>query len=388
MSRSATSLLLICQSYPPVLGGSEIEAQRVAAGLRRRGHEVTIICAGGDPMPPVTRWTDEFGTPVRIIGGRWPKRWRDHVFALGVFWTLFTMRRQYQLVYFLMQGLHLAAGLPAARFLSKPVLMKISGSSIVTIMGQSRLGRLELRWLRKWAHRVMILNSGMAAEAAAAGFDEKQLFWMPNPVDVDRFAPGTPEERIRFRQTVGLDGDVPIIVFTGRLAPEKELLSLLGAFRLIDLPARVVLIGDGPERAALEARTAQLGLSDRVLFAGRCPPDAVQDWLKASDIFVLLSSNEGFSCSLVEAMSCGLPAIVSNIPANAQLIKNGVHGFVTVLRDEPSIADALRRLLSDASLRRTLGAAARRSVLDRYSVDQVVDLYESLFESALKSNGP
>lgn len=383
MSRSATSLLLICHSYPPVLGGSEIEAQRVAAALRRRGHQVTVLCAGGDPMPPVTRWSDEFGTPVRIIGGGWPQRWRDHAFALGVVWTLLTMRRRYQLVYFLMQGLHLAAGLPAARLLSKPVLMKISGSSIITIMRQSWLGRLELRWLRKWAHRVMILNSGMAAEAAAAGFDQKQLFWMPNPVDVDRFAPGTAEQKTSFRHKMGLPAGVPIVVFTGRLAPEKELLSLLGALTRVNLPALVVLVGDGPERAVLETRTAELGLAGRVLFAGRRPPDTIQDWLKAADIFVLLSSNEGFSCSLAEAMSCGLPSIVSGIPANTQLVENEVHGLVAVLRDEQSIADALLRLLSSESLRRSLGASARQRVLERYSLDQVVDLYESLFDSAL-----
>src|SRR5580704_1298079 len=246
------ALLLICHSYPPVLGGSEVEAQRVAAALRSRGHQVTVLCAGGDPMPPVTNWIDPLGTPVRIFGGRWPERWRPHAFALGVVWTLLTSR--YQLVYFLMQGLHLAAGLPVARFLNKPVLMKISGSSIITLMGQSWLGRLELRWLRKWAKRVMILNSGMAAEAYAAGFSPEHLFWMPNPVDIDQFAPGDAEQRLRFRQNMAIPEDAPVILFVGRLAPEKELFSLLGALALItrQLPsARLVLVGDGPDRTLL-----------------------------------------------------------------------------------------------------------------------------------------
>ncbi len=381
---SPVSLLLICHSYPPVLGGSEIEAQRVAAALRKRGHQVTVLCAGGDPMPPVSKWVDPLGTPVRIFGGRWPEHYRPHAFALGVVWTLLTGR--YQLVYFLMQGLHLAAGLPVARLLNKPVLMKISGSSIITMMRQSWLGRLELRWLRQWAKRVMILNSGMAEEAYAAGFGPEHLFWMPNPVDVDQFAPGTPDQRLQLRLENALPEDSPVILFVGRLAPEKELLSLIEAASIVarKIPSvRLVLVGDGPERARLETRTRELGIASNVYFAGRCPPDSIQGWLKASDVFALVSSNEGFSCSLLEAMSTGLPSVVSDIPANTQLVEDGVHGFVSTLSDQQSIARALLRLLADAPLRHSVGIAARQRVIDNYSLDKVVDLYESLFKEAL-----
>lgn len=385
--RSPVSLLLVCYSYPPVLGGSEIEAQRVSAALRQRGHQVTVLCAGGDPMPPVFRWVDPLGTPVRIFGGRWPRRWRDHVFALGVVWTLLTARRRYQLVYFLMQGLHLAAGLPVARFLSKPVLMKISGSSIITFMGQSWLGRVELRWLRQWAKRVMILNSGMAQEAYAAGFRPEHLFWMPNPVDVKQFAPGNASERLRLRRELTIPENAPVILFVGRLAPEKELPSLLAAFAMVlrQIPtALLVLVGEGPDRETLELRTRELGLTGSVQFAGRFPSEGVRDWLKASDVFALVSSNEGFSCSLLEAMSIGLPAVVSDIPANTQLIENGVHGLVAPVCDEDSLSRALLRLLADAPLRQQLGAAARQRVIDNYSMDKVIDLYENLFAEAIE----
>ena len=380
------SLLLICFSYPPVLGGSEMEAQRVSAALRRRGHRVTVLCAGGDPMPPVSRWVDPFGTPVRIFGGSWPRRWRDHAFALGVVWTLLTTRRRYQLVYFLMQGLHLAAGLPVARFLSKPVIMKVSGSSIITLMGQSWLGRLELRWLRQWARRVMILNEGMAAEAHAAGFPPRQLLWMPNPVDVEQFAPADIATRLQIRRQMEIPENDPVVLYVGRLAPEKELGSLLDAFALIvpQIPsARLVVVGDGPDRAALEAQTRRLGLTQNVRFAGRSSAEGVQSWLKASDVFTLVSSNEGFSCSLLEAMSSGLPSIVSHIPANTQLIEDGAQGLVAPLRDQRGIARALLRLLGDAPLRSRMGAAARQRVIANYSVEKIVARYESLFSETL-----
>jgi uncharacterized SAM-binding protein YcdF (DUF218 family) len=96
-------------------------------------------------MPDVSFWTDPAGVPVRIFGRH--RLARDYAFALGVARTLFRERRRYQIVYFLMQGLHLAAGLPVARLLGKPVVMKVSGSGIITSMRGSWLGRLELRFL-------------------------------------------------------------------------------------------------------------------------------------------------------------------------------------------------------------------------------------------------
>jgi len=99
------SLLLISYSYPPVVGGSEIEAQRVCGALLRRGHHVKVLCGGLPPMPEVVNWIDPNGVPVRIFGRRWRGRLREYVFALGVVWTLWKERRNYQLTYLLMHAL-------------------------------------------------------------------------------------------------------------------------------------------------------------------------------------------------------------------------------------------------------------------------------------------
>lgn len=385
-SRRPISLLLICSSYPPVLGGSEVEAQRVADALRRRGYDVTVLCAGGPPMPAQSLWTDPYGVPVRIMAHRSPGPLQDMQFAAGVAWTLWRQRRKYQLVYFLMQGLHLAAGLPVARVLRKPILMKVSGSSIITNMMTSRAGRLELRWLRQWAYRVMVLNRGMEGEAFAAGFRKGQLCWMPNPVDTAVFAPLAAAERGALRQEFGMGPEDRIVLFVGRLAPEKELPSLLAAFARVSehLPkARLVFVGDGPERGALTESAGRGVLADRVRFAGREPAARVLGWLQLADVFALVSSNEGLSCSLLEAMSVGLPSVVSAIPANVQLIDDGVHGLHVRVRDEESLAAAFTKLLRDAPLRSHMGQAARQRVLDTYSVDKVVERYEELFEGAM-----
>jgi glycosyltransferase involved in cell wall biosynthesis len=337
-------------------------------------------------MPDVSRWTDPDGVPVRIFARGWDSPVRDYLFAAGVVWTLWKERHRYRLVYFLMQGLHLAAGLPMARLLGKAVVMKFSGSGIINTMSQSFLGRLELRWLQRWADRIMILNTGMEKEALAVGFSKAQLCWMPNPVDTNEFAPATPEKRRSLRLQFAVPLDVPVVVYVGRLAPEKELPSLLGAFAksLRRVPeARLVIVGDGPERERLTRAAEELDLAGRVLFTGRKPAIDVRRWLQLADVFALVSANEGFSCSLVEAMSVELPSLVSAIPANLQLIDSGVHGLLAPIGDEDSLAAALTRLLLDASLRAAMGRAARQRVLDNYSVNKVLDRYEALFREAL-----
>ena len=383
---SPVSLLLVCHSYPPVLGGSELEAQRVCAALIRRGHRVTVVCAGGDPMPPVRDWTDPMGVPVRIYAGRWKGPRKDIVFALRVAGMLFRERRNYQLVYFLMQGLHLAAGLPVARFLGKPILMKIGGSGVIPLLTRSPSGRLELRWLRQWAHRVMILNEGMREEALREGFAPERLLWMPNPVDTDEFAPCDGEERIRLRARWGIPAVAPVVLYCGRLAPEKALPSLTAAFALVARrrpEAMLLLVGDGPLRAALTRQAAALGLGNNIRFAGRVDPVEVRSWLRIADVFALVSPSEGFPCALAEAMAAGLPAVVSDIPANRQLVDNGQHGLLAPVGDVEAIAAAILRLLDDAGLRASMGEAARARIVDNYSTEKVADRYETLFRETL-----
>jgi glycosyltransferase involved in cell wall biosynthesis len=386
MSAPPISLLLVSYSYPPVLGGSEMEAQRVCAELVRRGYRVKVLCAGLPPMPDAAEFTDAGGVPVRVIGrGCVPPR-LDRVFALGVAWTLWKERREYNLIYFLMQGLHLATGLPVARALRKPMVMKVSGSSLITAMRGSFLGRLELRWLRKWAPQVMILNPGMAEEAVAAGLGAEQLRWMPNPVDTAEFAPCPAARRAQLRARLGVAADAPVAIYVGRLAPEKELGSLLGGFAAAvgRFPgALLVLVGDGPEGEGLRARAGALGLGERVRFTGRLAIPEVCEWLQAADVFALVSSNEGFPCSLTEAMSAGLASVVSGIPANTQLIDDGVHGLHVAVRDEAAIGDGLARLFGDPALRARMGVAARRRVVENYSTGKVLDRYEALFREAL-----
>lgn len=337
-------------------------------------------------MPDAAEWVDPFGLRVRIHGRSNSTRWRDIFYALGVAWTLFKERNEYDVAYFLMSGLHLATGLPVARILGKPIVMKFSCSSLVVGMRDSFFGRLELYFLKRWAKRILVLNPGMVDEALEVGFERSRIGWMPNPVDTDLFRPCDEAERSRLRQELQIEQSTPLAVFVGRLEAQKELPWLIGAFAHVvkKIPeAKLALVGEGTLRPELEKLVASLHMERNIIFTGRLNTGDVRKWLQAGDAFTLISAIEGLPCALIEAMSTGLAPVVSNIPAHTQLVDDGVNGLVTELGNQESIARGLVALLSDPAGRRRMGAASRRRIEEQFSTAKVVDCYETLLDECL-----
>jgi glycosyltransferase involved in cell wall biosynthesis len=386
IAMESVSILLVTSSYLPIVGGSEIEAQRVSRALIGRGHRVQILCPGGPPMPALSRWTDDCGIPVRSFGGSVPARIRGHIFALRVAWTLLADLRRYDLIYFLMPGLQVALGTLAARLLRKPFMMKFSGSNEIRRLKNSRAGRVQLRFLDLWAGAIMVLNPGMMVEAAECGLRASKLLWMPNPVDLEEFCPLAPEVRSALRARLRIPEESEVVLFVGRLAPEKELASLLRGFaRVAALRPRtmLVLVGDGPCREETQTIAGKLADEGRVRFTGAVPSSAVHEWVQIADVFALVSSLEGLPVSLIEAMATGLPVVVSDIPANRQLVDSGVEGIVVETRNEDAIGRALGAILDNPETRRHMGEAARSRIGDRFSTARVTVLYETLFARLL-----
>ncbi len=176
----------------------------------------------------------------------------------------------------------------------------------------------------------------------------------------------------------------PRAVFVGRLAPEKRLDLLLQAWPLVRAQyptAQLVLIGEGPMRGPLEEQARQIGLS---LGPGQAlaMPGAVHDVesaLRASDLFVLPSAEEGMSIALLEAMALGLPVVASAIPGNRALIQDGEHGRLA--SNEPAdLARAVTIQWDDFDQAMALGAAARRRVASEFSIRAVARRHLALFE--------
>jgi glycosyltransferase involved in cell wall biosynthesis len=177
-----------------------------------------------------------------------------------------------------------------------------------------------------------------------------------------------------------------VVLFVGRLAPEKELASLVRGFAKVAAlrpQVMLVLVGDGPCREEVYRLAGALAEEGRIRFTGAMPSSAVHEWVQIADVFALVSSLEGLPVSLIEAMATGLPVVVSDIPANRQLVDTGVEGMVVETRNADAIGSALDSILSDGAARRRMGAAARSRIGERFSTVRVVGLYEALFERLL-----
>jgi glycosyltransferase involved in cell wall biosynthesis len=148
------------------------------------------------------------------------------------------------------------------------------------------------------------------------------------------------------------------------------------------VPVRLVLVGDGPERAACEARVRELGLRERVVFLGA--QTEFTEHLQQADAFVLTSENESFGLAALEALSCGVPVFGYRVGGLASVVTEDAGRLVSPF-DRGALERALTEVLRDDALQKKLGQAARKRVHDRFRLQPTLDRYEQLFERLCSS---
>ena len=178
---------------------------------------------------------------------------------------------------------------------------------------------------------------------------------LPNP------APSVPElpPRDELQRRFGLNGAT--IAFAGRLTPQKSLGRALEAVAGAD-GVHLVIAGDGPDRAPLEARARELGVDTRVRFLGPQPREQVVELFHAADATILSSSWENFPHTVVEALAVGTPVLAMEAGGVGELVRDGVNGLLVPAGDTHALGDAVRRYFSDPELRERLRAGAAPSV--------------------------
>jgi glycosyltransferase involved in cell wall biosynthesis len=184
----------------------------------------------------------------------------------------------------------------------------------------------------------------------------------------------------------GHDGAGPRIVSVGRLAAPKDFRTLVRALALLPRgAAEALIVGDGPDRAQLEAEIARLGLAEQVLLAGERRD--VPELLARADLFVLSSRSEGLPVSVLEAMAAGLPVIASSVGGLPELVADGETGMLVEAGDVDDLAAALRLLLAEPSLRRRLGAAGRARAEERFGLERFRRAHLELYSAELARRG-
>jgi glycosyltransferase involved in cell wall biosynthesis len=229
-------------------------------------------------------------------------------------------------------------------------------------------------FLRSRVSALVALNQACGDEAVAAGYPASRIVVIPNGVEVGPSPDPRPADR-------------PLhVIYVGGLRSEKRVDVLLEAWKLSRVAGRLSLIGDGPERARLQARASELGIA--VSFLGnREDPTPLQ---READVMALPSDAEGMSNALIEAMAAGCACVATHIGGNVDCLAPGarepspgsVHegpfGWLVRRGDNEALALALRRLAADREVRTRLGAAARERACSEYALPRVAAAYADL----------
>jgi glycosyltransferase involved in cell wall biosynthesis len=234
---------------------------------------------------------------------------------------------------------------------------------------------LNHRYDRIVAPTTAILDAVASSEHAS----RSRMLCIPNGVDAIRFRPADPTARQRIRDSLGFARDALLVGCVADLFAVKRHLDLIDAFAQVhgEIPhARLLLVGEGPVRTAIETRVRQRGLSDVVILLGS--RDDVAELLPALDLFTLASDTEGMSNAILEAQACGLPVVATEVGGNPDLVDDTC-GELVAPRNPDALAAALLVLLRNPERRERMGISSRNRVERRHSLDAMATAYASLY---------
>jgi glycosyltransferase involved in cell wall biosynthesis len=369
-------LALVTETYPPEVNGVAMTISRLVAGLAARGHEVDVARPrqdGEEKIPgrerragKVTEWLAP-GLPIPFY----------HTLKIGLpVWG--ALRRRWtaappDIVHVATEGPLGLAALRAARHLGLPVTSSFH-TNFHHYGGHYGLNKLRsaivayLRWFHNRTACTMVPTDELRAQLAAHNF--ARLVVIARGVDTDLFSPEKRRDELRTSWGAG-PGD-PVFVYVGRLAAEKNLGLTMETFSLvqkIEPRARCVLVGDGPERTALEKKFPQF------CFAGMRRGQELAAYYASADVFVFPSTTETFGNVVTEAMASGLVVLAFDYAAARQHIRPGVNGATVPLDDARAFLAAAENLLARRGSWPALRAAARAAALD-ITWDKIVARFE------------
>lgn len=367
-------------------GGMERQALQLASAYRTLGGQgLFITSAHVDRMwrerLPIAGTLDGFRVyRIPFVSG-W-QRCNAALYAIGGVLVLIALQRRYDVIH--AHQLH-TSGIVASvarRFLrSKRVIVKNACGGLygdVVELGRLAGGRAAAL-LRHSISTFVGVSTETVAEMEATALHP--IVAIPNSVRTNTFVPPTPAMRERARQAIlGRHAvDATVVLSVGRLHAQKNLRILINALTMLDDSFILFLVGDGPERVALERHRVQRGLGGRVRFTGAVGD--VLPYYHAADVFVLASRSEGMPNVVLEAMACELPIVGSDIPPVRAIVQEGREGILVSPDDAAGFAEAIRCTVSDQPRARQMGRHARDRVESEFSVDAAAQRYATLYAS-------
>ena len=378
-ARRSLRVAVVTETYPPEVNGVAATIARVVDGLHGRGHELQLV-------RPRQGRHDSAGDADRMLHllvrglpiPRYPqlKMGLPSTRALVKLWTT----HRPDVVHVVTEGPLGWSALQAARHLRLPVVsdFRTNFHAYMRHYGLAWLHNPMRVYLRKFHNRTactMVPTEGLRSELAASGFERLRV--VSRGVDTRQFDPSRRSDALRAKW--GAHRSTSVVLCVGRLAAEKNLDLLLTAFESMraEVPGvRLVLVGDGPDRAQLAQRCPG------AVFAGMQHGEDLAAHYASADIFLFPSVTETFGNVVPEAMASGLAVVGFDYAAAGQLIRHGDNGLLVRMADHESFCDVARGLVGELPRARALGAQARLTAC-RLDWGRIVDAVEAEYAAAM-----
>jgi glycosyltransferase involved in cell wall biosynthesis len=359
------------------VGGVPLHLLRLATATRSAGAEVAVVSL--KPAGPVGERLREEGIRVFSCAARRAADWRV-VARLGGFVADFAPDLVHALLFHANTAARmvvLLGGLPAGRLLCEIQTVEIDQPWHLAVDC----------WTRRLC-RGVIGNSQSVVDHLHrhARILRARLHLMPGGVDLTRFGEcrgGAEPAHVAAESAESTESDGPTLIWVGRMDAVKGLDTLIAAFARVRVgrPARLLLVGDGPVREAVEADVARRGLAACVQLLGR--RDDVPALLSGADLFVFPSRTEGFPNALLEALAAGVPVVATDVPGCRDLVTDGDTGRLVPVDDPTALARMIERALDDQGTTARMAARARALVHTEYSLARCHARYHALYADVL-----
>ncbi len=360
----------------PTIGGSGVVAVELARGLAARGHELHLFSYAQPARLP------EFDARLELheveVSSYPLFRYPPYEIALASRLSEVAEAEGLDLLHAHYAIPHTLAALLVKDMLAPralPVVTTLHGTDI-TVVGQDRSYRRVTEHALRRSDAVTAVSAWLRSETDAVFGRTRPIEVIPNFVDVQRFRP---EPSPRTRACLA-PKDEAVLIHVSNFRPVKRAHLVVEAFAgvVAALPARLVMVGDGPDRAAAEARARALGLRDRVRFLGA--QAAVEELLPCADVLLLPSEHESFGLAALEAMAAGVVPVATRAGGLPEVIRDGEDGLLVPEAELPGLGARVVELLRDRGRLARLKAAARASAVERFTPERVVPQYEALYE--------
>jgi glycosyltransferase involved in cell wall biosynthesis len=361
-------ILTFSSPYPPELGGMQSHVYNLTQAFARMGHEVRVVTARSQRSAPM-RQSDGAINVVRIPFVNVPKTMTlQYLSASAAYltWLVLTWRPDILHVHSFWPDLLATKHLyPMVR------IVHTAHESLFLIMAEQPRYHRRLRFIVSSVDGLIGPSNELLDVARGFGVQTGRSIFLPNGVDAEKFSPFVHGV---IRERYGLSSSTQIVLCPRRLVPKNGvnfLIESIPEILRIHPDTVFVIVGEGPESARLESQTKELGIQEKVVFAGAISNDEINGYYADADLVVLPSLKEATSISALEAMSSAKPVVASNVGGLPYLVEDGVTGSLVPPADAYALATAISELLSSPDQGSAMGAAARSRVLSELTWDHI-----------------